>query len=59
MPTQKRRWLDVEYWIFSDVTVSYFEVTRLTFRLAGVFLAGVCALAAGLTLPLPIASRIA
>ena len=53
--------LEAEFWIFSDVTVSYFEVSRLTFRLAGVFLAGVRVLAAGLALafPLPIASRIA
>ena len=58
---QGRGDLEAEFWIFSDITVSYFEVTRLTFRLAGVFLAGVRVLAAGLALafPLPIASRTA
>ena len=56
---RRRGDMEAEFWIFSDVTVSYFEVTRLTFRLAGVFLAGVRVLAAGLAFPLPIASRIA
>jgi hypothetical protein len=53
--------MEAEFWVFSDLTVSYFEVTQLTFRLAGVCLAGVRVLAAGLALafPLPIAARIA
>ena len=47
--------------VFFDIKESYFEVARLTFRLAAVFLAGVGVLPAGLALalPLPIASRIA